>query len=167
MKMIFKRIKFLLVVLLALFLTGCGEKEVAEISFEAQYIKTDSVAEDLKYPMIRVIKTKEELKTYYQENSNNYNFINNDGSSVSFLTAIDGYDEEYFEDSFLVLILLEENSDSIRHNISKVSEDGEILIERVVSDNEESGITNWHVLVELNKKYQDINFETSFKKVSE
>ena len=122
----------LFVALLSLFLVGCSKESAGEIAFNAEYIKTDSIIEDVEYPVVKKIVTKEELMTYYQDNLDSYNFVNNTEVSVSFATALDKYDDEYFEDSFLVIVVLEENNSSIYHNIRKVSKSGKIVIEKNV-----------------------------------
>ena len=156
----------LVVVLLSFVLVGCSNENAGEISFDAEYIQTNSMVDDIEYPVVQKITKKEDLLTYYQDNLDSYNFVNNTDVSVSFATALDKYDEEYFEDSFLVIAVLEEDSSSVYHNIRKVSKRGEIVIERNVNDNTAVSRTHWHVLVEMDNKYQDLDFKVSLEEVS-
>lgn len=159
-----KKTSFIFVVISILMLVGCGKEK--EISVQAQYIRTDGLVENVEYPVIQKIQSKEELTQYYRENLDQYNFSDNSATSVSFTTAIDKYDESYFEDSFLVIVLLEEEGSSILHHVKKVSDDGNILIEKIMPDMESTDIANWHILIEVDKKYKDLDFKVSFDKIS-
>lgn len=143
-------------------LVGCGKDE---ISFEVQYVQTNGVAENVNYPLFQSITSEEELQEYYKDNMDNYNFSDSLGTSVSFTTAIDKYDSNYFEDSFLIVVLLEENSSTIFHKVTDITEDGKIVIEKTVPDDGNTDIANWHLLIELDKKYQDTQFQLELKEL--
>lgn len=145
-------------------LAGCGKGSL-EISYEAQYLKTPSVLEDVEYPVIKKITSVAELNQYYKDNVDNYDFFDNTGVDVPFATAIDEYDDNYFEQSFLLLMVLEEKNSSIYHEIQKIDEDGNILIEKNITDKDSTNTTHWHVLIELDKQYQDTEFKIEFDEV--
>lgn len=158
-----RKVSLVLVILALGMLVGCGKKN---ISFEAQYIRTDGIVEDAKYPIIKKITSKEELSQYYKDNYEQYSFSDNAGTSVSFTTAIDKYDESYFEKSFLLVCLIQENSSSIYHTVKSVESDGKVLIEKLMPDDGSTDIATWHILIEMDKKYQDTNFKLSFDEVT-
>lgn len=158
-----RRASLVVGILACCMLVGCGRRI---IPFEAQYIRTDGIVEDAKYPIVKKITSKEELSEYYKENLDRYNFSDNIGTSVSFTTAIDKYDDAYFEKSFLLICLVEENSGSIYHNVKTVGEDGKVLIEKVMPDDGSTDIATWHILIEMDKKYKDVDFNLSFEEVS-
>ena len=158
----------LLVVFCGLFLlTGCGKEEEKTISFEAQYIQTDGLIEDGEYPVVKKIKSKEALDEYYKENMNLYNFSNNTANSdISFITAINKYDDSYFEDSFLLIVVVEELSSTTFHEVKEVTEKGKVLIERNVLGDGSTNGAHWHILIEMDKKYADTKFTASFEEVA-
>ena len=96
-----------------------------------------------------------------------YNFVNNTDVSVSFATAIDKYNDEYFENSFLMIIVLEEKNSSIYPNIRKVSKRGEIVIERNVDVDTVVSEAYWHVLVEMDNEYKNLDFKVLLEDLSE
>lgn len=158
--------KGLLMVVCIFVLVGCGTKEASkDISFEAQYVRTDGVVEDVEYPVVKKISSVDELDTYYAENMLNYNFSDNLGNGLSFTTAIDKYDELYFNNSFLLVVLVEENNDDIYHEISNISKDGKIIINKIVPDETGTSSIHWHLLIELDKKYSDIDYSVSFEEI--
>ena len=62
MKNLFKKTSYLLLIILALILVGCSQKEsLKDINFEAQYIKTDGNTEELVEPIIKKIQSIQEL----------------------------------------------------------------------------------------------------------
>lgn len=161
-----KRICFVLGILMIGLLVGCGKKEAKSISFEAQYIRTDGIVEDVEYPVVTKITSVEELNDYYHKQLDYYNFSDNTETSVSFTTAIDQYDESYFEKSFLLICLVEENSGSIYHTVKSVREDGKVEIEKLMPDDGSTDIATWHILIEMDQKYKDIDFDITFDEVS-
>lgn len=160
-----KGISLILSVFLLFLLVGCGKKEQS-ISFQAQYIRTDGIVEDEKYPIVEKIQSKDELEKYYQDHLDQYNFSDNTTDSISFTTAIDKYDEDYFRDSFLLIVLVKEDSGSIFHTVTKVLNDGTVSIEKVIPNDGSTDIATWHILIEMDKKYQDIDFHLAFDEVS-
>ena len=164
MKREFKACLMLVVILFVM--VGCGiTEEVNSINFEAQYIRTDGNVVEISSPIVKKIESVDELNAYYKDNMDNYNFSDSSGESISFTTAIDEYDEAFFEDSFLILILTEESSEDISYEVSEINKDGDILINKILPDEEGTALINWHTIVEISKEYADINYTVSFEKV--
>lgn len=126
------------------------------IEFEAQYIRTDGYREDGKYPIVKIIRSVEELNTYYNENKGKYNLERrtdpSTDSTIGFLDACDEYNADYFENRILIMVLLEEGSGSIRHNVDSVKygSDGKLYIDIEKSSTEVGtcDMALWHILIE-------------------
>ena len=127
------------------------------IDFNAQYIRTDGYHEDARYPVVRIIRSVRELKAYYEANKEAYGLGRRDNVSfdttIEFLDACDKYDDTYFEDHILVMVLLEEGSGSNRHQVRSVhrSADGQchIYIDGIVPEVGTCDMAEWHILIEL------------------
>lgn len=127
-----------------------------DILFEVQYIRTDGYHEGINYPIVKVIRSVEELSDYYKANKDKYNLGYNSGFSddkTGFLDACSRYDNTYFENKILLIILLEEGSGSNRHKVNKLSylDDGTLVvnIERIVPEIGTCDMAQWHILIEL------------------
>lgn len=133
-------------------------KLVKSLEFEAQYIRTDGYIDAISYPVISIIHSTDELNEYYLKNKDIYyldkrsEVIGN--STIGFLGAVEKYDNAYFNDSVLVLLLLEEGSGSIRHQITDIKRNEgfvEISINKLVPNYGTDDIAQWHIIVELQK----------------
>ncbi len=107
------------------------------IGFDAQYIRTDGYQADVTYPVVKIIRSVRELNAYYEANKEEYY----------------KYDEAYFENKILVMVLLEEGSGSIRHKVQSVhmSTDGQCYIYIDTIEPEGGGTDDraeWHILIE-------------------
>ncbi len=140
---------------------GDASKDVKKsfIDFVPQYIRTNGYHEDVEYPVVKIIRSVEELNAYYNENKERYDLERNDkvysDTTIGFLDACDKYTAEYFEDQILVMILLEEGSGSIRHNVDnvKIGSNGKlyISISRDVPEAGTDDMAEWHILIEPEK----------------
>lgn len=122
--------------------------------FEAQYVRTNGYHAGVQYPCITVIRSREELDAYYEANRGLYDLERREGGASGFLDACDKYDEAYFDDNALILILLEESSGSVRHEVTDVSRDTDsggccVTIRRRVPDVGTCDMAEWHILVEV------------------
>ena len=131
-------------------------------AFEAQYIRTDGYSEGRSYPYHVVINSKEELQAYYEENKVFFDLERKEkvysDNTIGFWDACDKYDDTYFERQNLVLIVLEESSGSIRHEITDVrnrwDEKGaslgwDITINRNVPEEGTDDMAEWHLFLEI------------------
>jgi len=170
-----QRIAFLLVFVM-LFLAACSFLSCAELEktcppetdeiipsdpteslkFNAQYIRTDGYHENIKYPAVKVVRSDRELNMYYESNKELYNLERREDpasdSTIGFLDACDRYDEAYFEDHVLLMVLLEEGSGSNRHEVKKVLRSKDLVtveIDTIVPEVGTCDMAEWHILVEL------------------
>lgn len=126
------------------------------LDFDVQYIRTNGYHEGIEYPVVKIIRSVDELNMYYESNKDFYSLERRMGtvysdSSIGFLDACDKYDEEYFKDQILLMILLEEGSGSIRHKVEKLNFDGEktiVEIKTKVPDACTDDMAEWHILIE-------------------
>jgi len=119
------------------------EVQGEQLAFEVQYVRTDGYLDGEEYPKVFVIHTKEDLDAYAE-------------TSERFLEAVQAYDEEWFEDHQLVLVVLEESSGSVRHEVKSVvkTQEGEGVIE-VIRRRPDVGTTDmakWHLVLEMAKE---------------
>ena len=140
--------------------TGAAEENillaVPSIHFDAQYIRTDGYHEDVRYPVVRIIRSVRELSEYYEANKEKYDLERRDkaysDTTVGFPDACGKYDDAYFADHILIMVLLEESSGSNRHTVSSVhmSAGGRcyIFIDRIVPEAGTCDMAEWHILIE-------------------
>ncbi len=121
-----------------------------------QYVRTNGRKEGTRYPKAVLIRSVDELDDYYAANKNFYSLDRgtSDGN-VSFLDACRRYDDAYFEKQLLVLVLLEEGSGSIRHQVTNVYKDPDgflnIRITREIPETGTADMARWHLFVEVGK----------------
>lgn len=130
-----------------------AETEPAEIVYEAVYSRTDGYIEKKTYPYITVLNTRTELEQYTAEHEGQYNFYETSYSD-GFYDIVTAYDAVFFADNSLIMILLEEGSGSVRHEVADITcEDGKtkISINRILPEEQTDDMAEWHVLVELPK----------------
>lgn len=150
-----KRLTILL--LLCVLLTSCAESDnviataeptetTAEKFFErtwvwgAQYVRTDGYKEQEHYPYVTVIDSAELLSEYCDFESLQENCT--------------GYDEAFFEEWFLTMVLLEEPSGSINHEVLKVEQADDktaIFIKRIIPQVCTDDMAQWHIIVQLKR----------------
>ncbi len=126
--------------------------------FDAQYIRTDGYHDNVKYPKVTVITSKDELDKYYNANKDLYFLDHVDkvysDTTIGFIDACEKYDDEYFEDNILILVLLEEGSGSIRHEVKAVKAyNGNVEIDIDVHCPEicTEDMAEWHIMIEVGK----------------
>ena len=140
---------------------GDASKDIKKsfIDFQTQYIRTNGYHDGVEYPIVKIIRSVDELNSYYNENKEKYSLKRREDpasdSTIGFLDACDKYTAEYFEDQILVMILLEEGSGSIRHNVDnvKIGSNGKlyISISRDVPEAGTDDMAEWHILIEPEK----------------
>ncbi len=169
------KVTVVMLVCILFLLSGCNSTGInaglLELDFKAQYIRTNGYVEGIKYPIVTIIKSTDELERYYLDKKDTYDLerrteIYSD-TTTGFLNAIDKYDNAYFKDSILILILLEEGSGSIRHTVKGAKDKQglvEIAIERITPEIGTDDMAEWHIMIELKKadyKASDINVQIS------
>lgn len=157
-----KIIAFAFVVLMTFSLSACGAEkptvtsldenktsaETAEKSlpFKAQYIRTYSGADGSDYPKTFLVKNRSELEKNFAEYG-------------------EKYDDNFFENHELIIVLLKEGSGSIRHEVEKVvltqSQSGRCsvqpFIKRIVPEVGTCDMAYWRIIIEIGRDYAETN----------
>ena len=122
-------------------------------AFEAQYVRTDGYHENVGYPVVTVVSSRAALDAYFEENRGLYELSRGEqaGSASGFAGAIKKYDDDWFASHQLVIVLLEESSGSIRHEVESVTagDSPSIVIHRLVPEVGTCDMAEWHILIEL------------------
>lgn len=124
---------------------------MTDYAFEARYIRTDGYHENIFYPRLQMIRSADQLQTYCRENGSLYQFEQGTDGTESFLEACERYDEAYFENQCLILVLLQEGSGSTRHKVDRVgTADGDtvISIQTITPEVGTCDMAAWHILIE-------------------
>lgn len=137
------------------------------VDFDVQYIRTDGYRDGEKYPKVVFIRSVEALNGYYEANKDTFDLSRKDkvysDTTTGFLDACDRYDAAYFEKGYLVFVLLEEGSGSIRHKVtgSTISSDGKlgIYIDTISPEVGTCDMAEWHIILEMSNgiKVKDEN----------
>ncbi len=139
---------------------------ITELDYEVQYIRTNGYHEKIMYPFSCIIESKEQLEEYYENVKSMYDLERRENPlsdmTIGFLDACDAYNEEYFQNNSLILVLLEEGSGSIRHNVKslqKVDYRLKISIDRIIPEAGTDDMAEWHIIIAVDKKYIPENEE--------
>ncbi len=138
---------------------GPDYKEVTaqEQKFSAQYIRTNGYIDGQSYPYYVVIRSVEDLNSYYSRNKDLYDLEKKEkvyaDTTIGWLDAIEKYDDEYFKANDLIMIVLEEGSGSNRHEVKSVikNPDGGFSVD-IARDVPEVGtcdMAEWHIILEI------------------
>ena len=125
-----------------------------QIPFSAQYVRTNGYRDGAKYPVVTLIEKADELKRYYEDNGKLYDFSHKEllyaDSSVGFIDAIMLYDDAWFAEHQLLIVLLEEGSGSVRHEVTSVTAGPDPSVDITVLTPEigTADMAEWHILIE-------------------
>ena len=129
------------------------------VEYGVQYIRTDGYQAGEAFPKAEIIRSVEELNRYYEANKDTYYLERRKGVSsdttIGFLDACDKYDAVYFEKDYLVFVLLEEGSGSVRHAVTDttVSSDGAlaVYINTITPEVGTCDMAQWHIILEMSR----------------
>lgn len=118
------------------------------VKYEAHYVRTEGGYDEieLSFPKVIVIRSRQELEQYYEENSEIFDI------KGEFRDICDQYTDEYFKKQILIFVLVEHGSGSIRDEVTEV-----ILVKDVAmnisivsySPYEQScDMARWHIIIE-------------------
>jgi hypothetical protein len=139
-----------------------SEEPSNEINFNAHYIRTNPMLRTEKYPSVMLISSKAELEQYYNEryDVSAYPYLE---QSSELKNAVEGYSEQYFQEKFLLIVLLEESSGGIRHKVETIEENGNIVISRLLPEMGTSDMAEWNILIELDRTIELEEFTICIK----
>ncbi len=143
-----------------------------QLDFDVQYIRTNGTHNGVEHFIIR---TKDQLDAYCEENKTKHDLERRENpaadSTIGFLDACDSYDNSFFENHALILVLLEVGSGSTRHKVTEVSIAGSemrsraaIKIDSIVPEVGTCDMAGWHILISVRKEHlpQDLDFITIY-----
>lgn len=127
--------------------------------YQKQYIRTNGGKENVEYPFCVIIRSKEELNRYYEEYKDIYDLERREtvyaDSSIGFLDACDQYDDAFFAQRDLIILVLEEGSGSVRHEIQGIrpyyDNSWQLIGRRIVPEVCTDDMAQWHILIEIDK----------------
>ncbi len=113
--------------------------------FSTQAIRTDGGREDISYPFVTVLRSREELEDYCMAQGALFDL------STGFLDSCDAYDAQYFSENDLILLCLEESGNSLTQHVTDFRwEDGSWVITVAKDGHQDSGdVTQWHILIHV------------------
>ena len=127
---------------------GCNQK----YDFSAQYIQIGQVSEMDELNSVAVIGSSKELEDYCPD-IDQYTSTVDDG--ISFKEAMGKYDTSFFKEKLLAIVWLKEGSGSIRHRVSSVVNNEDIIEINIKRKTSRLQMTDdeaeWHIIIELNK----------------
>jgi len=133
------------------------------LDFSVQYIRTNGYHADTKYPIVTAITTRNELEQYYERYKDQYDLTAKtevySDTTIGFLDAIEKYTDDFFKDSYLVIVLLEEGSGSIRHRVDSVADNGDIVISRLLPGMGTADMAEWSIIIEVNSDFRPEQFK--------
>ena len=138
-----------------------------ELDCQAQYIRTNGYTEAFEYPSIRIMESQQDLSDYYNTWHEVFDLEPREqvysDTTIGFLDACDRYDEAFFETHYLIFVLLEEPSGSIRHEVQSVEQTQDeklsISIDHQVPEAGTDDMAQWHIILELSRRHLVENSE--------
>ena len=106
-----------------------------------------------------VIESKEELEEYYNANKEKHNLGHREkvysDTTIGFADATKEYDEEFFKEHNIVLVLLTASSGSIRYKVANVNLNDGVMEINITKKTPEIGtcdMAGWHIIIETDKQ---------------
>lgn len=136
------------------------EQANTPIPYRIQHIRTNGGQDGASFPQVQIISDPQSLKDYYTANHQIYDLERKEqvyaDTTIGFLDACDQYNNAFFEKSFLIFVLLEEGSGSVRHQIRNVEQTPDqklsISIESILPGGfGTSDMAQWHIILELSR----------------
>ncbi len=137
---------------------SAGSSEPGKLAFSAQIIRTDGYRDGVDYPVVTVIDTADDLARYVADNKDLYDFSHKEtvysDTTIGLVDAIGKYDAAWFADHRLLVVLLEEGSGSIRHEVTAVTDgpDPAVDITLLCPECCTDDMAEWHILIELDRE---------------
>lgn len=123
-------------------------------------IRTDIIDWDMTYDETVVIDSFDKLEKYYDKHKNLFDLEHKEkvysDTTIGFVDTFEMYNEKWFENNVLLMVVVEEGSGSIRHYLDHIhkSPNGEltIIFERVIPELCTDDMACWHIMVGLKRE---------------
>ncbi|MBR5201839.1 MAG: hypothetical protein IKW45_01100 [Clostridia bacterium] len=116
--------------------------------FTSFALQSTSTPSGIMFPQRRIINSVEELNEYVK------------GFNNEFAEQCEKYNENYFEEKSLIVLILEEGSMSISHTVTdlRISDDGKcyIYIDRNIPESGDTAMAYWHIFIEPNAEMTNV-----------
>ena len=106
------------------------------------------------YPLIVKIDSVGRLHDYYENNKDTYQFNQIYNEAATMTDAVfgekSGYDEVFFESRFLLFVILEEGSGSVRHKVESANSEScslSVNITRIIPEIGTADIAVWYIVL--------------------
>lgn len=127
----------------------------------AQVIRTDIIDWDMTYDETVVIDSFDKLEKYYEKHKGLFDLEHKEkvysDTTIGFVDTFGTYNEAWFENNVLLMVVVEEGSGSIRHSLGNVikTANGDILInyERTIPELCTDDMACWHIMVGVAKEH--------------
>lgn len=158
-----KKIIISIVIVMVILFTNTIPMTYTKEDRDVQYIRTNWI--DGMNGETYILESKEELAEYLNKNREKHNLGHNEkvysDTTIGFEDAIVDYDEEWFKDNNLVLILLTADSGSIRYKVNSIDINNgkmDISFKKEVPEIGTCDMAGWHIIVETEKvSIEEIN----------
>ena len=132
------------------------------VAFKSQetntkYIRTNYVSGT--HGKTYVIESLAELEEYYNANKEKHNLGHREkvysDTTIGFADATKEYDEEFFKDHNIVLVLLTASSGSIRYKVENINLNDGVMEINITKKTPEIGtcdMAGWHIIIETDKQ---------------
>ncbi len=117
-------------------------------------VRTNGYVDGEKYPKTVIITSRAELDKYYEDNKNVYELGSEISSAITFWHACSGYDDAFFAEKNLVLIVLESGTGMISYNVTGAFYGEGYLAVNIDASSPEvvtSDMAEWHLILETPK----------------
>lgn len=117
-------------------------------------VRTNGYVDGEKYPKTVIITSRAELDKYYEDNKNVYELGSDFSSAITFWHACSGYDDAFFAEKNLVLIVLESGTGMISYNVTGAFYGEGYLAVNIDASSPEvvtSDMAEWHIILETPK----------------
>ena len=143
----------ILLLIAALLLSGC---QAMQIKPTVQYVSTQYYP-NASYPQQMIIHSKAELWEYYETLTARHA----DLAGATYIADVNleepfaQYDDAYFRDNILVMIVWATGSGGDRFQVTKAEKENDTLTVHIkqTQDGMTCDMAAWHFLIELDKKY--------------
>ncbi len=139
---------------------GSSEKETDEmdIPFEARLVRVGSSQLGERTPVTATAKNKAELQAFFDSYAEKLS-LTDEYADPAFADAVAGYGDDFFTDKMLVLVLLEEGSGSVTHEVEKVQQKDKALLATIRRNDIPDGMAGtmdmaqWVAFIELDASH--------------
>ena len=136
-----------------------------KVDFYVQYIRTNGGIENAAYPITTVIASANELNQYYDNYKDACDLERREkiysDTTIGFLDAVEGYTDDFFSNSYLMIVMLGEPSGSIRHHVESADKNSDIVISRLLPEVGTDDEAQWSIIIELDNAFSPEEFSVT------